>query len=89
MFLPLLCRGTQEGFPDRPIERITETEELLRKKYTLIHGEDRSGKSALGRYFFLTLAEQSKPVLYVDLNKVPQNPGKGVFQPNLSDSVQW
>ena len=76
VFLPLLCRGSQNSSPDRPIERITTVEDLLLKEYALIHGEDRSGKSALGRFIFVTLTEESKPVLYLDLNKVPQTPGR-------------
>ena len=75
VFLPLLCRGSRQNEPDRPADRITEPEELRRKNYTVIHGADRSGKTALGRHMLLTLVEESKPVLYVDLNHVPQNAG--------------
>ena len=80
VFLPLLCRGSRQNEPDRPADKITEPEELLRKKHTLIHGADRSGKTALGRHMLLTLAEQSKPALYVDLNQVPQNAGNDLFR---------
>ena len=80
VFLPLICRGSRQNEPDRPVDKITEPEELLRKKYALIHGADRSGKTALGRYMLLTLAEQSKPALYVDLNQVPQNAGNDFFR---------
>ena len=80
VFLPLLCRGSQKPEPDRPVDNITEPEQLLRKTYTLINGADRSGKTALARYMFLTLAEQSKPALYVDLNQVPQRAGRNFFR---------
>ena len=73
VFLPLIRRSSRQNEPDQPADKITEPKELLRKKYTLIHGADRSGKTALGRHMLLTLAEQSKPVLYVD--HVPQNAG--------------
>ena len=75
VFLPLVYRSSRHNEPHRPADKITEAEELLRKKYTLIHGADQSGNTALGRHMLLTLADQSKPVLYVDLNQVPQNAG--------------
>ena len=80
VFLPLLCRSSRQNEPDRPADEITEPEELLRKKYTLIHGADRSGKTALSRHMLLILAEQSKPALYVDLNQVPQDAGHDFFR---------
>ena len=80
VFLPLLCRSSRQNEPDRPADEITEPEELLRKKYTLIHGADRSGKTALSRHVLLILAEQSKPALYVDLNQVPRDAGHDFFR---------
>ena len=80
VFLPLLCRSSRQNEPDRPADEITEPEELLRKKYTLIHGADRSGKTALSRHMLLILAEQSKPALYVDLNQVPRDAGHDFFR---------
>ena len=73
VFLPLHYRGSRQAEPDRPADRITRPEELLRKKYTLIYGADRSGKTALGRHMLLTLIEESRPVLHMDLDHVPQN----------------
>ena len=80
VFLTLLCRSSQESATEKPIERITNIEDLLHKKYALIHGEDRSGKSALGRYIFFTLAEQSRPVLHLDLMGAPQIPATVLFK---------
>ena len=77
VFLPLLVRTSHERKADRPAERITDAEELLDKKYAIIHGDDRSGKTALGRHVFLTLVGQSKPVLHLDLNEVSsKRPGR-------------
>lgn len=74
--LPLLYRSTRTYRPDRPIERIISADELLSEKYTLIHGADRSGKTALAQYMFLNLVERAKPALYVDLRKVPERAGE-------------
>ncbi len=70
IFLPLTVRPSQERKLDSPIETVTNVEELLSRKYAIIHGEDRSGKTALGRHIFLSLIEQFKPVLHVDLREV-------------------
>ena len=80
VFLPLLCRKVTKDHEDNDTYKIAEPKELLSREYTLIHGADRSGKTALGRYLFLTLVEQSAPVLYVDLNQVPQNIGRTFLQ---------
>ena len=52
---------------------ITNQGQLLEKKFVLIHGEEMSGKTALGRYLFLSLVENSAPVLHLDLQGVPKN----------------
>ena len=53
---------------------------LLEKNYILIHGVDMSGKTALGRYMFLSLTkEQSFPVLHIDLKEISKKPNEKVF----------
>ena len=42
-------------------------EEILGAQYTLIHGEEKSGKTTLARHLYLSLVEECKPVLLVDL----------------------
>ena len=62
------------------METITDREDLLAKKYTLIHGADMSGKTALSRSLYLSLAEDpSTPVLYIDLQEVSRKPEEKVF----------
>ena len=61
-------------------ETINEQAELLAKKYLLIHGEEMSGKTALGRYLFLSLANDlSTPVLHIDLQEVSRKSKEEVF----------
>ena len=55
-------------------KKITNPEQLLRNNFSLIHGEEMSGKTALAKYLFLHLVKKSKPVLYVDLKEVSRRP---------------
>ena len=60
--------------------KIKDEKELLEKKYVLIHGEEKSGKTALGRFIFLSLANNpSTPVLYINLEEISQKPIARVF----------
>ena len=69
---------TQDGRLRREI--ITNQAELLTKKYIFIHGEEMSGKTALGRHLFLSLVNNpSTPVLYIDLKEVSRKPNEKVF----------
>ena len=47
---------------------ISDQEQLLNIKYSLIHGQEKAGKTALARYLYLSLVAESKPVLLVDLS---------------------
>ncbi len=53
-------------------ERITSQDQLFNKKYTIIHGEEMSGKTALSRYLFLCLVEQLVPVLHINMDDIPK-----------------
>ncbi len=46
---------------------IASEDELLAYKRTLIHGQEKIGKTALARHLCLSLIEKSQPVLFVDL----------------------
>ena len=71
---PLLSQYSLRRTDGRmPRENITNQGQLLEKKLVLIHGEEMSGKTALGQYLFLSLAESSAPVLHIDLRRVPKN----------------
>ena len=64
---PHLCSYTETKGDDSVQQSITDTHELIRNKQVLIHGDELSGKSALCRYLFLSLADDAQPVLYVNL----------------------
>ena len=46
---------------------ISSVSELLAIKRALIHGQEKTGKTTLARSLYLSLVEQSKPVLFLDL----------------------
>ena len=48
-------------------QTIRNTAQILRSKLVVLHGDELSGKSALCRHLFLSLADSAQPVLYVNL----------------------
>ena len=70
VFPPLTCYPLQSVNKKIQEEKITNETQLLEKKFSLIHGEEMSGKTALARHLFLFLAEKSDPVLYIDLEEI-------------------
>ena len=48
-------------------ETISSLEELLNHDFVLIHGHETTGKTALAKYAYISLIENSQPVLYLDL----------------------
>ena len=73
VFPSLSCYTSRTTNSQRSEEDITNQSQLLAKKFALIHGEEMSGKTALGRHLFLSLVERSAPVLHMDLHRVPKN----------------
>ena len=80
VFLPLSCHAKQTKGGRVLEEQIINQEQLLRKKYALIHGVEMSGKTSLGRHIFLSLVEEMKPVLYMDLQSVPKKFREEIFR---------
>lgn len=66
-------------------EKILDEKSLLEKKYVLIHGEDMSGKTALGRHLFLSLAKQSKQVMHIDLKEISGKLDEKIFRKAYQD----
>ena len=48
---------------------ISDQDQLLNIRYSLVHGQEKSGKTALARYLYLSLVAESKPVLFVDVSQ--------------------
>ncbi len=81
IFLTLSCYSPDKGDGLVQREQVESQEQLLKKKYVLIHGDDMSGKTALGRHLFLSLASQhSTPVLHIDLQTIPKKTEEQIFK---------
>lgn len=84
VFLPLACDTSQTQDGQSLEKRITNEDQLLSKERVLIHGEEQSGKTALGRHLFLSLVRKHAPVLHVDLEDVSGRPKEKFFIDNYS-----
>ena len=80
VFLRLTCEDTQGGEQLNKDTVISTREELLNTKYALIHGRDKAGKTALARHLFLSLVENRRPVLFVDLAQLPSRPFDSIIR---------
>ena len=63
---------------------IDNLDDLLREHRLIIHGIELSGKTTLLRYVYLSLVRASDPVLFVDLQTLPD----GVFDRYIFDNYQ-
>lgn len=80
IFPTLSCSSPQVQDELLQEEIIEDQTKLLEKKYVLIHGADRSGKTALGRYLYVSLLNvQLTSVLHIDLKEVPRKVDHKVF----------
>ena len=52
---------------------ITDPIDILTVDRALIHGQEKTGKTALSRYLYLSLVDAAKPVLLLDLSQVVGN----------------
>ena len=64
---PHLCSYTETKGNDTVQQSVNNIPDLLRTKQVLVHGDELSGKSALCRHLFLSLADDAQPVLYVNM----------------------
>ena len=85
---PAMCSyATEEKNNDVEIE-INNENDLLKNNYTLIHGERLSGKTALCRHLFCTLADAGKPVLYIDLGNIGKKANENIFNRAYVDQFE-
>ncbi|MCS1407159.1 MAG: hypothetical protein M2R45_00316 [Verrucomicrobia subdivision 3 bacterium] len=66
-----------DSYRDKSVRDVAE---LLRNDHVLIYGEQLSGKTTLCRHLFLTLVEDDKPVIYIDLETVTRKAKSELFQ---------
>ena len=63
---------------------ISSVSELLDTKRALIHGQEKTGKTTLARFLYLSLVEQSKPVLFLDSSQL----GRGRPERRIREAYQ-
>ena len=78
VFPKLATHTTAPGVGSTPAT-IDNRTELLAHQYVLIHGVELSGKTAMCRYLFLSLVDDGKPVLYMNLADARQQPTSQIF----------
>ena len=67
---PKLTDDTDWNIDNTPFQTETiKEEQIFDPQYTLIHGEENSGKTTLARHLYLSLVEKRKAVLLVDLKE--------------------
>lgn len=72
---PSMTQIDLSSIDDAPMrENVNSIEDVFQKNKSLIHGDDRIGKTALARYLYLTLIDQQKLALYLDLSESHTGP---------------
>ena len=77
---PRLSSYRTTGVGNSKEDVIDNKDELLDIQYSLVHGEELSGKTALCRHLFLSLVEDKQPVIYIDLNGETHESTPDVFR---------
>lgn len=80
VFPHLLRREYSISDPIQPDPTIGSLTELLDLNYAVIHGYDRSGKTALAKHIYLYLVKDEQPVLFVDLATIARRPNESVLR---------
>ena len=84
---PRLTKRVYTTTTDLEFEELLETPaELLAQHKAVIHGPERSGKTALARYLTLSHIDDEKPVLYADLSKSPGRIGKDYIRARYQET---
>lgn len=76
---PRLSSYTTTPSSESTQKTIEDKEQLLQSKYTLIHGEELSGKTALCRHLFLSLVDDATPAIYLDLADATRRAAPHIF----------
>ena len=73
VFLHLVCNDPDAG-ADVQKATIRTTASLIETKRAIIHGPEKCGKTALARHLYLSLIEEARPALLIDLDDVSGEP---------------
>lgn len=78
-FPSLSCYESHSEDDNLKEDVVTSPARLLERSYVLIHGEEMSGKTALGRYMYLYATKHSIPTLHIDLKQISGRPKKNIL----------
>ena len=70
-FPRMTCQDPQANEQQGRESTISNLGELLENNLVLIHGEEKSGKTALARHIYLSLVEESQPALLLESKQSP------------------
>ena len=69
--------SSSEDESESPIDSLTS---LFRHRLIMIHGDQLSGKTALCRHIFLSLLDDDKPTIYLDMEQLSGQPSEKAFE---------
>ena len=78
-FPSLSCYEAQSEYDNLKEDVVSTPDRLLDRSYVLVHGEEMSGKTALGRFLYLFAIQHSIPALHIDLKYVSGRPKEEIF----------
>ena len=64
---------------------ISNLEELLSTRRAVVFGQEKTGKTALARYIYLSLVEKGKPALLLDLASINRAPSERMLRDAYQD----
>ena len=75
-------------------EEITDVRDLLSVKHALIHGQEKTGKTALAKHLYLHLVDQGQPVIFMDISRAgrrrPDRQIRNAYEEQFfGDYAQW
>ena len=77
---PRLSSFTETSTDSAVESTVDNLPDLLNRERILLHGDQLSGKSALCRHILLSLNDESKPVIHIDLAKVGGKTNEAAFR---------
>ena len=80
VFLRLTTINPKSLDQSQPNSTISNPEQLLSTKRAIIFGQEKAGKSALARHMYISLAQESKPVLLLDLASIHGRPNNRILR---------
>ena len=69
-FPRMICEDPEANEQQLRDITVDNRNELLENNFGLIHGQEKSGKTALARYTYLTLIGEAQPVLFLDAKRI-------------------